>query len=418
MSMILGLITSLLILLMAFSGPTPPQPPSNSGRNIVVIMTDDQDVDSLPVMRNLMSHPEGSWVRFENAFTNDSLCCPSRSTFLTGQYSHHHGVISNAAKHTSKLDDKNTLATWLDDAGYDTAIMGKYLNKITSPKPGWDTWSVGKGSADFRTEQAVNYIEATTSSHPFFLFLSYASPHTPATPPTRYKNADVFVPPHDVSYLEADVSDKPLWIRKLPIPGSSVLTKWETERLNSQRELLAVDDGVQDVIDALKKRGVLDNTLVIYLSDHGFSWGDHRLFYKHCAYDECGHFPLLIRYPGQVGNRVEDTFVSNVSLASTIAEWAGVAPQRPQDAASLMPLLNGVSAGWNQTLLIEKRAGQPSLGKFWGIRTPEWAYAEYDNGDTELYDMNADPFQLNNLAGNADYQDEVGVLSDILDGMK
>lgn len=384
-----------LVLLLLLAG----EPMAQTPRNIIVIMTDDQNADSLPVMRNLMARPGGAWVNFTNAFANDSLCCPARATLLTGQYSHHHGVISNASKYTARLDANNTLATWLDAAGYRTGVIGKYLNGITRRQPGWDTWQVGKGSADKQTAQAIDFLQ---EPGPFFLWLSYTAPHKTARPPDRYENVAAYVPEDSPNYLEQDVSDKPAWVRALPLPSSQTALNWRVERLNSQRELLAVDDGIQAVIDALTASGQLDNTLVIFLGDQGFSWGSHRWFYKHCAYDECSRFPLLVRYPGAT-NHEEARLVSNVSLASTIAEWAGVTPGRVQDAPSLIPLLDGTATGWNETLLIQKRAGNPANSTFWGVRAPGWMYAEYDNGDRELYDLAADPWQLVNVAGLPEY---------------
>jgi N-acetylglucosamine-6-sulfatase len=184
----------------------------------VVIMTDDQNVDSLPVMGKLMAFPEGSWVHFTNAIANDSICCPARATVLTGQYSHHTGVISNS--HGDKLNDANTLPVWLDAAGYRTGLVGKYLNGYPWTKgsgyvpPGWDYFKAsGSGNADARTNLAVDFIN--TSASPFFLYLAYGDPHQPATPLTRYANANVYVPPNPANFNEADVSDKPRWIRAL-----------------------------------------------------------------------------------------------------------------------------------------------------------------------------------------------------------
>jgi arylsulfatase A-like enzyme len=147
-----------------------------------VIMTDDQNVDSLPVMRKLMRFPEGSWVQFTNAIANDSICCPARATVLTGQNSHHTGVTSNSLGH--RLNDANTLPIWLDAAGYRTGLVGKYLNGYPWTKgsgyvpPGWDYFKAsGSGNADARTSLAVDFI--TTSASPFFLYLAYGDPIGP-----------------------------------------------------------------------------------------------------------------------------------------------------------------------------------------------------------------------------------------------
>ncbi|MEZ4518216.1 MAG: sulfatase-like hydrolase/transferase [Chloroflexota bacterium] len=145
--------------------------------NIVVIMTDDQDFDSLPVMRNLMGRPEGSWVNFTNAFVNHSVCCPSRATTLTGQYSHTHGAIGNP--YCDQMDDTNTLPVWLDEAGYETALLGKYLNGYPWDQgdnyvpSGWDVFDGGNqiSNEDWLSDRAVDFIDDTSS--PFFLYLAY-----------------------------------------------------------------------------------------------------------------------------------------------------------------------------------------------------------------------------------------------------
>jgi arylsulfatase A-like enzyme len=371
-------------------------------QNIVVVMTDDQDYKSLPVMRKLMAYPEGSWVNFTGAYVNDSICGPTRATFLTGQYSHATGVIGNSYGHL--LDDKNTLPVWLDKAGYRTGLVGKYLNHFRWDRgdayvpPGWDSF-FGRpeliGDADKHTDRAVAFIRSSTP--PFFLHVPYPDPHHPAVPVARYANADVFVPPVSPSVKEQDVSDKPTWIRKLPLLTPRERDQWNKERVASQRTLLAIDDGVQRIVDILKATGQLDNTMIVFLADSGFSWGEHRKVKKHCANEECSRFPLLIRYPGLEGNREESRIVSNVDLVSTFLDVAQVTPGLRQDGRSLLPVITNSVTDWHEEALLEVRVGPERM--FYGIRIPWWMYAEYDNGDRELYDMAADPHQLTNLAG-------------------
>lgn len=381
--------------------------------NIVVILTDDQDVASLPVMRKLMSFPEGSWINFTNAFANLSVCCPARATLLTGQYAHTTGVTRN--NNGNNLNDANTLAVWLDQAGYRTGLVGKYLNGYPWKKgrryvpPGWDSFQVIKGrgeavdkpgSADKRTDQAISFINSSSAS-PFFLYLAYTGPHVPAQTPARYATADVYIPPNPPNFNEADVSDKPAWIRERPLLSQTTIDSWYEERIAAQRELLAIDDGVQRIIDALKANGQLDHTLIIFLADHGFSWGSHRLLQKHCGYEACIRFPLLIRYPGLAESREETRLVANVDLASTIADYAGVTPGLPQDGRTLIPLLTDSAPNWTEAVLLEKHLGKTG---YYGIRVPSWKYIEYRNGDKELYDLTADPYELQNLANQPAYQ--------------
>ncbi|HJR80843.1 MAG TPA: sulfatase [Anaerolineales bacterium] len=400
------LITTITLSATCQLTPTPAQVkriPTNT--NIVLIMTDDQDTDSLPVMRHLMSYPEGSWVNFTNAYANHSICCPARATVLTGQYAHTTGVTGN--NKGANLDDTNTLPVWLDKAGYRTGLIGKYLNGYPWDRgeayvpPGWDYFKTdGLGGLDGFTREALEFIN--TAEGPFFLYLAYRAPHSPAKPLPRYENANVYIPDDRPNFNEEDISDKPAWIRELPPLPQSTLDEWHAERIASQRALLGVDDGIQQIIEALKSKGQLENTMIIFMSDHGFSWGSHRYILKECVYEECSRFPLLIRYPGLTENREESRLVSNVDLADTIADYAGITPEIPQDGKSFIPLLTNTATDWHEEVLLE-RAGQGQFG-FYGIRVPGWKYVEYGSGDVELYDLTSDPYELQNLAGQPDYR--------------
>ena len=402
-------LVALLFLFAAigvlFACQSKPTPGPIVHPNIVLIMTDDQNVDSLPVMRKLMAFPEGSWINFTNAYANHSICCPARATVLTGQYARTTGVTGNDKG--ENLNDTNTLPVWLDNAGYRTGLIGKYLNGFPWDKgteyipPGWDSFKTGGlGGVNGFTKEAVDFIN--TSNGPFFLYLAYLAPHYWAKPLSSYASADVYIPADPPNFNEADVSDKPSWVRELPLLSQSTIDKWHTERIASQRALLGVDDGIQQIVEALKANGQLDNTMIIFMSDHGFSWGSHRHLLKECAYEECSKFPLLVRFPDLTENREEARLVSNVDLAATIADYAGVTPQLPQEGRSFLPLITNASADWDEEILLER----DGTGKFAfdGIRVPGWKYVEYANGDKELYDLTTDPYELDNLANQSEYQ--------------
>lgn len=367
--------------------------------NIVVIVTDDQDYDSMPVMRHLLSYPHGSWINFTNAFAADSLCAPSRATMLSGQYPTHNGVTNN--KLGSRFDAADALPVWLDNAGYRTAIFGKYHlgNSWRNPAPGWDVWNTKHypNDIDKHSQLAVEFIHANNT--PFFLWLAYMVPHSVANPPERYKNADVYMPPVHPNVNEADVSDKPSFIRTRPLFAQSTLDKWRNEQRNAQRELLAIDDGVKAIMDELAATGQLNNTLVVFIDDNGIMWGSHRKIGKWCPYEECSRIPLLIRYPGAQGNRTETRFVSNVDLAATIADYAGVTPAIPQDGRSLLPLLTNTATNWRNSVLLERHVNDD----YYGIRVPNWKYIEYRKGFRELYDLTNDPFEMQNVANQPQY---------------
>jgi N-acetylglucosamine-6-sulfatase len=222
---------------------------------------------------------------------------------------------------------------------------------------------------------------------------------------TRYANAEVYIPPDPPNFNEADVSDMPKWVRKLAPLSQSTIDAWRKERVASQLDLLGVDDGIQKVVDALKAKGQLDNTLIVFMGDHGFSWGSHRWIKKECVYEECGKMPFVVRYPGLVVNREENRLISNVDLVPTITDYTGVTPELPQDGTSFLPLLNDTATNWKEEVFItDHGASSTSDRTFDGIRVPGWTYAEYANGDKELYDLVADPYQLQNQANMPAYQ--------------
>lgn len=177
--------------------------------NIICMMTDDQDAASLPVMRHLTSYPHGSWVNFNNAVCNDAICAPSRACLLTGQYSHHHGVIKNGLG--SEMNEAQSLPVWLKSAGYRTALFGKYQNgwgkgRHNYKPQGRDVFEGKGGLSDALVEPATGFIRNTNG--PFFLCVNPVDPHFFAKPPARYKTSNVWVPPEPPSFGE-DVSDKP-----------------------------------------------------------------------------------------------------------------------------------------------------------------------------------------------------------------
>lgn len=383
--------------------------------NVLVILTDDQDVDSLAAMRKLMSYPEGSWIHFANAFVPTSLCGPSRATLLTGQYPHHHRVTTN--KNGVRLDEQTLLPVWLDDAGYNTVFIGKYhLRAGAKYVPlGWDQRLMPKGAddVDVYSQAAVNYVQTATTTEPWFMMLSYLAPHAVANPPERYRDTPLELPPPPPNVNELDVSDKPSWVRQYPLLKEYVLRKWRMEQLNSWRETLAIDDGVADIVTTLRDTGQLENTLIIFVGDNGMSWGSHRKIGKWCPYEECSRVPLLIRYPEASDNRTVEQLVSVVDLAGTIAAYTGVTPTRPQDGQNLLPLMNGETGEWRNSVLLERHINDDYVG----IRVPGWKYIEYRKGFRELYDLTLDPYEMENVAGRPEYMAQQAELALELDAL-
>jgi N-acetylglucosamine-6-sulfatase len=415
--------------------------------NVVVIETDDQTLESMKVMRNVNSMIGGQGVTFANSLLNFSLCCPSRATFLTGQYAHNHGVWSNVspnggfdrfeAQHAG-----NNLAVWLHRAGYFTALIGKYLNQYKNqPRipPGWSEWHAtapyeqrvynysinnngaltqyGQAPSDYKddvlTRKAVELVKRRApQAQPFFLWLTYTAPHvggppTPnppktckdaAKPPVRYANAFPNTPlPKPPDFNEKDVSDKPQVIRKLPLLSPSQIGNIQRKYRCELGSLLAVDDGVKQVINALATKGALSNTLIVYTSDNGYFHGEHRVpGDKQRVYEESIRVPLLMRGPGIPKGVTVDPLAVNADLAPTIVDAANAHSGLPMDGRSLLPVIKNPATDANRELLVE----EPT---YKAIRTERWVYAEYNNGDRELYDLQNDPYELHSLHNNPAY---------------
>jgi N-acetylglucosamine-6-sulfatase len=425
--------------------------------NVVVIVTDDQSAESipsptpvLPYLQERALDPDDHWVVFEHAFANTPLCCPSRATMLTGLLSHETGVVDN--DHGALLDEDDTVASWLHEEGYHTGLVGKYLNGYPFGRPpfvprGWDRWSAkrqgpvtnlyydytlieqglpvryGDAEEDYATDvfaaEAVEFIREAPFGRPFFLWFAPTAPHPPWTPAPRHAGAfaDVAVPVPP-STGEADVSDKPAWIRGLPPADAGTLASYEASRRRSYESLRAVDDAVRAVIEELRARGELGRTVIVYTSDNGLAFGEHRWAKKTCPYDECVRVPLLVRLPG-VEHRAEPAFVSTVDLAPTIAALAGVEPPHPVTGTSLVPLLRtGRAEGLAGEVYAEwVGQGLPVPG-WWALRTPGFTYVELTTGERELYALREDPFQLVNVVDEPRFAAVVERLSAALDASR
>lgn len=386
--------------------------------NIIIITTDDQNKFSLPVMRHLKSYPGGGWTEFDTAVCPDPICGPSRGTMLTGQFSRNHGVTKNG--YWRRLNAAKALPVWLKNAGYAfRALYGKYLygdDPPTTKPEGWDEFTGRGGYADGVFADAIDAIGR--APEPFFIAISPVDPHKKANPPERYRtvNVDGFMPVVGPNVNEADVSDKPAWVRALPKLSTAKLGGLKAERQRAYRALLAVDDGVQNVVNALEERGILDKTVIIFWGDNGIhDQGQHRWTLKHTLYEPSIRVPLLIRVPWRTTNRVETRVVSTADIATTIADIAGATPLVPQDGVSLLPLINEELVDWTEVAFLNKFPDTNIAGTMEGVRTKDFTYGRWNNGDRELYDLRVDPYQLNNQAGNPDYADVVAVLDQMTD---
>jgi arylsulfatase A-like enzyme len=402
--------------------------------NIVVILSDDQRWDSIGSMTNVQRLLAAHGVTFTNSFVTTSLCCPSRASILTGRYSHHTGVVQNFGPRSyPAFDDTNALPVWLSSAGYETALVGKYLNDYPiygheRIPPGWSKWwavdsrpetryydyvlnengrraHYGVAPSDYSTTvlggKATGFVRQ--AKEPFFLYFAPIAVHQTAIPAPRDVGEPLKLPPPRPNFNERDISDKP-WrnvYRRVLGPGAVnfIDRSIEGRQLRTQREL---DRQVGALVRTLAQRGLLDHTIIVFASDNGFLWGEHRLGGKIWPYEESIRVPLVVRVPWQPTARTDAHLVTNVDFASTIAGLAGVTPGLPQDGRSLVPLLHGRAPPWRKDFPVEylgvSQLYDNGAPPFRGVRTTRWLYVEYRNGWHELYDLRRDPYELRNLA--------------------
>ncbi len=440
--------------------------------NIIFILTDDLDADLIEFMPQLKSLLVEQGVSFTNFLVNVSLCCPSRANILRGQYAHNTQILTNLMptggfqKFYTLGHENSTVATWLQAAGYRTCYLGKYLNgypagvQPTHVPAGWDEWyspvagnpysnfnyimnengklvRYGSRPEDYLTDvvahQATDFMkQAVSEGKPFFVHLAVYVPHSPATPAPRHAHlfADARLP-RPPSFNEADVSDKPAYIRNRSLLNAREIAQMEDFYRKRLQSLQAVDEMIAGFIETLQALGQLENTYIFFTSDNGFHMGEHRLNSgKQTAYEEDIRVPLIVRGPRVPAGQVLEHLTGNIDLAPTFAELGGASIPDFVDGRSLVSLLRDTPPSadtWRQGFLIEhwnqqrREAREESEGvleppdpleldqtqqlaipQFAAMRTKDYLYVEYVTGERELYDLKADPYQLESLHAKAD----------------
>ncbi len=457
--------------------------------NVIVVMTDDQApglMKALPSVRRLIGRRGAT---FENAIASYPLCCPSRASFLTGQYAHNHGTLGNGPRsgggYPALIDPERNLAAWFQASGYETAFAGKWLNGLRTPRaapPGWTRWHglVGAGGEslssfydfdvfeadgsprhygsaprDYQTDvltrdYALPLIsEQATTPGSFFLWLAYHPPHDglgrndqagrrcSIGKPTARGGRQSAIPaprhaarfagarvPRAPSFNERDLSDKPSFVQRRDPLGPRDLEVIDLNYRCALAALLAVDESIEAIVDALEATAQLDDTILVFTSDNGMLGGEHRIkAAKNRPYEEALRVPLMISGPGVAGGLVSDDPVANIDLAPTLLELTGVQvpaeSARTIDGTSLAAQLGGGAPVPGRAILIEGRDNVRRSHRAYkarsyvGVRTKRYAYIEHRRAtagslneaidlpigagrttDSELYDLARDPFQL------------------------
>lgn len=427
--------------------------------NIIVVMSDDQRFDSMRQMPITNEKLGGKGVTFQNAYIPTPLCCPSRTSFLTGLYSHNTGIWRNNPPEggfESFHDDASTIAVMLQDAGYRTGLFGKYMNgyhKSEYVPPGWDSWyALNKGnyynywmnengknvkygyepkdySGTVIQKKAIDFIKnMKASAKPFFMVVTPNNPHgdsgrnidekegaRPA--PVDEENCEVGSYDRPPNFNEEDISDKPSFIKGRPQFTSAEVARIDEFHATQDCSLKSLDRMVGSLIDALGPKR--NNTIFVFYSDNGYAYGEHRNKAKNCLYEECIHVPLIISFPRVTEDRkVSDGLTSaNIDVTATLLDYAGVKTSKKIDGKSLRPILSAQKDGIRDAVLLEVNNNE-TASKNYGIRTKEYKYIENGTGETELYDLVKDPYELVNVTNIPAYAQAKKELHTKLSAMK
>lgn len=417
--------------------------------DVLFVLLDDLRWDAL----GYMDHPyvktphidrlRAQGAMMANAFVTTSICCPSRATFLTGTLANRHGVIDNES---SEYNPEVTppLTKYLQQAGYRTAMIGKWhMGNNGAPRPYFDYWLSFKGqgvyhdplfningqriqqkgyTTDLLTDYAIDFIKQQPKDRPYFVMLSHKAVHEPFMPAPRHKEAfgagaKVTQPP---SYAE-DFADKPAWHRRQAsrearwhyrtreieaekLPAAVPAEPWKdyNKYVDQLRCLAAVDDGIGRILDLLRERGTLDDTIIVFTSDNGYFHMEHRRWDKRLAYEESLRIPMLVVYPGRIPAGATVTqLVTNADFAPTILAYAGLPVPAQMQGASMKPLFEEKQPAWRNAVFYEYwKDLVHAIPTMTALRTDRHkliTYPEIEDLD-ELYDLEQDPHEMRNLA--------------------
>lgn len=393
--------------------------------DVVLFLLDDMRADQVAYLPETMARLAPQAVTFDRAYVTTPLCCPERASFLSGGwYAHQTGVMGNVLPTggATLFPDSRTLPTRLQEAGYTTALIGKYLNDYealgATVPPGWSHWAATVGEqpwtdydvivgsstpeasatgstvhrtrymAEWQTTEALSVLEGSGDT-PLFLYLSFLAPHDPHTPAREDRGEYEGFTYRDRAYEEADVSDKPSWLQALPL-----LTDEERERddaVHRQRlqTLLAADRGMAEIVDTVRASDRADRTVFVLSSDNGMLWREHRLDTKGVGYEESVRVPLVIAHPDLSPSNTSALVAANLDLAATVQALAGLDIES-EGVSLISALCDGADTGRDEVLL-QAWVGESPMWS--GLVTATEKYIETGGGEREFYDLTTDPYE-------------------------
>jgi N-acetylglucosamine-6-sulfatase len=418
-------------------------------KNVVFILIDDLRHDVFgfaghPWIEtpNLDALARGG-VRMRNAFVTTALCSPSRASILTGQYAHRHRVVDN-----NNPIPPGTIffPQYLQQAGYDTAFIGKWHMGASSdaPQPGFHRWVSFRGQGtylpsksglnvdgkqvpqrgyitDELTDYAIDWLKQRGKDRPFFLYVSHKAVHSEFIPADRHKGRykdRPFTAPKTMADTPENYDGKPMWVRNQRNSWHGVDFAYHSNldiasyyRAYAET-LLAVDESVGRIVSLLRERGLLDSTIVMFMGDNGFAFGEHGLIDKRTAYEASMRVPLLMAGGGLPAGTTVEEVAANIDIAPTVLEAAGLQPpSSTMDGRSLLPLARGQRMPWRDSLLYEYywERNFPQTPAMHAVRGSRYKYIRYYGlWDTdELYDLQADPLETRNLIRDASHRETV-----------
>jgi len=423
--------------------------------NIIFIMTDDHAAHAISCYGSKINKTPNldrlarEGMRFNNCFCTNAICAPSRAVILTGKYSHLNGVIDNAVKFDG---GQQTFPKLLQKAGYRTAIIGKW--HLQSDPTGFDYWNILPGQGiyhnpvmiemgqrkkhtgyvtDIITDLCLAWLKERPADKPFCLMYHHKAPHREWEPDDKhaklYEDTDIPIPEtfnddyktrcaaahQQEMTIEQHLNRKDLKMDPPEGLTGQELKKWKYQRYIKDylRCVAAVDDNVGRLLDYLDASGLAENTIVVYTSDQGFYLGDHGWFDKRFMYEHSLRMPLLVRYPKEIkAGSINDDIVLNLDFAPTFLDFAGVAVPSDMQGRSLRPLLKGnTPQNWRASMYYHyyEYPAVHSVKRHYGIRTKRYKLIHFyhDIDAWELYDLEKDQNELNNVYDNPAYADIV-----------